>query len=150
MSAPTAKSPLGVTIHCREATYGGDPYKRHQRAKRAFYKWVCKKELFGNLRPYLDHHLYTGRPRIVYRREPAKYTYGRDFTHGYPSYDASRSTARDIWERKINPHIEASRAARAQKLIDRENAYYRLAAVQDNKTRRFFKIMHAAEALAQQ
>ena len=147
--ASASGSVLGVTVRCREATYGRDPRTRHRRARRSFLKWVCKHELYGNLQPVVVRHHY--RPEIQwieYHRGPEKYNYGSAYRRGYPDFDASRSTPRDLWEREIEKHIERAKLQRF------EAGERRLRALQcrfdpDKRTRRFFKMLHAANALTQ-
>ncbi len=148
-------SPLGVTIYCREGTYGRDPKTRFQRAKRSFLKFVCKHELYGTLGPIIRQHAYF--PEITWiewERGPEKYNYGGyGFSRGYPNFDASRSNARDVWERKFKPHMESAVTERARESVrtaeQRAAALDRLAMAEHKTTRRFFKMLHAAQALSQ-
>lgn len=149
MSAPTANSPLGITILSRSDTYGNNHLTWHPRAKRAFLKWVCKHELYGNLYPHRRVHMYNPEfSWIEWHRGPAKYTYGRDFSRGYPDFEASRSLARDYWEKEFNKHLKAADEARWEARGNRERSLDRILATEHKPTRNFFKFMHAATAIA--
>lgn len=74
--------------------------RAHERARRSFYKWVCKEELHGPL------HWELNRWGEVehYRKEGPNY--GTPYKYGYPTFKAGRSIPMEQWERVHSRHYE--------------------------------------------
>lgn len=100
----------------RIQTYGGfgrkfsvkKHAKANEKARRSFYKYVCKEGLFTNLvngsRPALSN----------------PYQYDGFFLSGYPLYNASRSRIREYWELEGKERLDRIRIAEEEK----ERAWY--------------------------
>src|SRR5690349_16049393 len=70
-----------------------------ERAMRSFYKWCFKQGLIGNLEHVLLWISPRGHEVRGWQRKRPKHYYGTPPTRGYPDWNASRSAARDVWER---------------------------------------------------
>lgn len=124
-----------------------DCYKSHAHARRSFYKWVCKHELFGNLKIIHDEY-----GMFMYRDYP-KYTFGGNYPRGYPTFTAGRSEARKQWENEFyaDHYTRADKAAVAKlervkgEIADREWA---TAAKRMKKMSTFFRVVAGVPALA--
>lgn len=94
--------PMSERFTLREETLQND----HEKARRSFLKWVCKRELYGKLQI-----VHVGR-WVVHERGIPKFHFTSPFRSGYPQFRNYRSEAykqwdmefqkhRDIWEAKI-------------------------------------------------
>ena len=111
-------------------------YKTHEAARRAFYKWVCKNEFYGNLKWGEDRY-----GRFLYREQP-KYSYGGFIRRGYPVFSAPRSLYRDYWERELEQHRQRMEKE-AIKRHDEEAERLQFASAMKrlNKNTRFFRVL---------
>lgn len=127
------------------------PFNRYQTyrhpgdARRSFYRFVCKHELYGNL---IKAGEFKGRPYYIRDRE--KYNYGGiGFRRGYPSFEAPRSEARNQWEREFEVHRQRMDDEWRKEFWDRIHGRERLAEVERMKHSKFFKLSAAGAALKQ-
>lgn len=85
--------PLSQRFWRREQTLRND----HERARRSFFKWVCKEELYGKLEIIHDG------PWTHHERGFPKYRLGQ-FTCGYPTFRSWRSEAYKQWDGEFQKH----------------------------------------------
>src|SRR4051812_38739464 len=125
-------------LRCRSQTY-----KTHEQCRRSFYRWICKRELYGNL--FIIHHgKWTFHQRYI-----EKYNFGGvGFRRGYPSFEASRSEARNQWNREFDVHRERFEAEwrlrydqEQKRLAEIRDSQRRVNLVGDRNTRRFFRML---------
>lgn len=124
--------------YCRDQTY-----RNPEDARRSFYKWCCKEELYGNLVKVGE---FNGRP--YYDRRPAKRSYGTGFSRGYPSWEATRSEARKQWENQFNRWREGVFEERVRQRMERRRAEDRVRTSETLKSSQFFRLMGAAGRLS--
>jgi hypothetical protein len=123
-------------------------YRKPGDARRSFYKWVCKHQLHGKL--HIVHH---GK-WTFHERDDSGYHYGYAWARGYPSYSATRSQARDQWEREAEVHFERLWGIQEQDLLralelDRQkwHAKDRVTLVERMRHSKFFQLTAGAAQL---
>lgn len=133
-----------LDLHCRDQTY-----KSYERARRSFYRYVCKHEFFGKL--FIIHQGQW----TWHERDHAKYDFGGSgFRNGYPKFGASRSEVRNRWEREFKDHkerVELEESLRWQREREREDALrdsrQRVALASSKRNRRFFQMLSVVGTL---
>lgn len=101
-----------LAFHSRQCTYKRKSEKDYdrmrERARRSFYKWVCKEGLYGKLYEYHRWVCLDGRERVWYKREYASaWAGGTGYSHGYPVFNYHRSYPMDMWEAQFKGHQRA-------------------------------------------
>lgn len=107
LTSMNSKDDLSYRFHIREQTIGRDlGTKNREKARRSFFKYVCKHELYYPLffRRFKDgwyEHFRSESPHIK------SYYYGTmPPAHGYPVFRSWRSQAYDGWQGEFEKHRE--------------------------------------------
>jgi hypothetical protein len=141
---PRRRRHLFYGVRLDDLRYREQTYKCEEAARRAFYKWICKQELYGNL---IKVDEFRGRPYYIRDRE--KYNFGGiGFRNGYPSWRATRSEAKMQWQREFDAHRdELDRKIQQRRQADL-GALDRLELLRNDRTIHFFKLLSVGGALA--
>lgn len=123
-------------------------YRSHDRAYRAFYRWVAKEHLYERLiaipRPWGTQWIRAGGGGLCF---------GSAFRHGYPIFGVNRSEAMKQWDNRFQVHrdrwqAELDHIDRTYGLTESERHWKAdLAQDQADDARNFFILAAAAASL---
>lgn len=134
----------------RTLTWRYHTHRDREKARRAFYKWVCKEGLYTNVE--IDQFRLQHWGVVLYIRPWHPGYGGAGLRNGYPLFDAPRSITRDQWEQEFVKHREAWKEELAEiyqqqaaQSLSRRERY--LAADDIDAARSFFQLHEAASQL---